>query len=119
MEYGPGIDTGGGIAGSLSDAGPFGCLVGLLLDFVVSIFLTVLIGVLLWIGLNLIEAVVTAVSLPLFLIFRRSLRYVVVQGRSCRGDAKKSLLHAALFTVMGTVWLCSVLYAAHFLSRVM
>ncbi len=117
MGYGPGIDTGGGIGGSLSDAGPFGCLAGLLLDFVVSILLTFLLGVLLWIGLNLIEALITAVSIPLFLVFRRSLRYVVVQGRSCRGSFKKSLLHAAIFTAMGSIWFYSILYAAHLLSR--
>ncbi len=118
MEYGP-IDTGGAIAEGLSDGGPLGCLLGLLLDLIVSILLTLLIAVLLWVGLNLMEAVITAVSLPLFLIFRRSLRYVVVQGRSCRGNVRKSLLHAALFTAMGSVWFYSILYAAYLISRVL
>jgi len=111
------FDVGGLLTEALADAGPIGCLLGFLLDLVVSFFLSTIIACLFWLGLNLADAAITALFLPLFLLFRRSLRLVVARGRLCRGDVKKSFLYAFGYTAFGSIWLYLIFVVAHWIIR--
>jgi hypothetical protein len=110
-------DTGSAFAGGFTDVGPLGCLLGFLLDIIASAFLIFLIGVLIWFGVNFMEGIITAISISLFLLFRRSLRYVVAKGRSCRGNIMKSFLYAIRFTIVGSIWFYFIFYAAYHVSK--
>jgi len=90
------------------DEGPLGCILGLLATLV---FIGLL-PLLLWIGVNLAIATTAVLVLPMFYLYRRSLRHVVKRGEACRGDLGKSAASAALYTVLGSGWLYLVLFLA-------
>lgn len=79
-------DTQGTLTAAGAEEGPIGCVVGFILDVVLSLFLVVLVAALVWLGVNIAIASVAAVALPLFFVFSRSLRFVVARGRTCQGD---------------------------------
>lgn len=101
-----------------ADAGPLGIILGVLLSVVGSVVLTVIISLLLWFGVNVIWAVVVAVSLPLFYFYRRSLRSIVVKGRTCRGDWSRSAGHAFLSTLLYTAWFYVIFVLAHHIEKI-
>jgi hypothetical protein len=70
----------------------------------------------LWLGLNIIVTGTMILLLPLFLLFRRSLRLAVARGRTCRGNVAKSLKYAAGATVANMAWLYLIIYAGHHVS---
>jgi len=90
---------------------------GIILGILVSILLVFLLGFVLWIGLNVALNAVIVVSIPLFYLFRRSLRQVVARGRSCRGSMPRSLLVAAWMTFLYMGWFYSLIYFAHLLGE--
>ena len=104
-----GADLGGMVNFFDGDEGCLGVLVGL----AASAVLVVGMAAVLWLGLNVLATTVTLVTLPLFFIFRRSLRRIVAAGRTCRGDMKRSLLVGARLTALHMVWFYVVIYAAH------
>ena len=85
------LDTGSLFTDTSTKAGPLGSLVGLLLDFLASILLTILIAFLLSLGFNLVEAAITALFLPIFFHFMRSLCFIVARGWYCRGISRNPL----------------------------
>jgi len=105
------------------DAGPFtqaglesglvGIIVGFLLDIVIMIVFAFLVNLLLWLGLSAIVAIV----LFLFWVHTRWLRYLVTNGRRCRGNWAKSLLHGATTTLRFSVWFYLWFYAAFFIAQ--
>lgn len=89
---------------------------GLLLDIVVSLGFVFVIAGVIWLGANVLIAATAAICLPLYYLFRRSIRYVVVRGRSCRGHVGPSLLWAATYTLGNVAWLYAILTLARFLA---
>lgn len=117
IDWASGVDTGGTFSASGSEAGPFGFLIGLLLDLVVSMVLVFLVALFLWLSIGAVFTAVATISVPLFFWFRRSVRLVVTKGRSCRGSIGKSVLFAFKATVTNTLWLYAILVAGHYFAR--
>jgi hypothetical protein len=107
------VDTGGAFTTAFAEAGPIGCLAGIVLDVVVSIFLVVIIAFLLWLGMNVITSGILILSLPIFILFKHSLRVAIARGRTCRGQMGKSLAYAAWSTLVNITWLYAVIYLGH------
>jgi len=101
-----------------ADAGPLGIILGVILSIVGSVVLTVIISLLLWFGVNVVWTVVVAVSLPLFYFYRRSLRSIVVKGRACRGNWRRSAGHAFLSTILYTAWFYVIFALAHHIEKI-
>jgi hypothetical protein len=115
LDYTPAPD-GLGCTEAGASEGVAGFLLGLLLDIVASLVLATLIAVLLWLGVNLLVTAVAVVFLPLYYLFRRSARYLVVRGRRCRGDALRSLMWAAAYAAANLAWLYVILALARFFA---
>ncbi len=96
--------------------GLVGFLLGLVLDLVLSIVLVFAITLLIWLGVNALIAAVAIVFVPLYYLFRRSLRYLVVRGRSCRGKVLQSSAWAAAYTIVNFGWLYGMLVLGQFLA---
>jgi hypothetical protein len=111
------VDSGGFFTLAGAEAGLLGCIVGLLLDVVVSLCLILIIAFLLWLGINIITAGIMILFLPLYFLFRHSLRTVVAKGRTCRGKCGKSLRYALLVTVTNMAWLYLIIFAGHHISK--
>ncbi len=111
------IDTGGLFTSAGAETGPLGCVVGLLLDLVVSIILIIVIAFLLWFGFNIVTTGIIVLLLPLYFLFRRSLRIAIARGRTCRGNLGKSLKYAFLVTITNMVWLYLIVFTGHYISR--
>jgi hypothetical protein len=77
-------------------------VIGFVVDLLITILLIILIGLLFRLGVNLIVGGITAVTIPLFFLYGRSIRYIVGQGRRCRGNVGKSLLYALRYTFINT-----------------
>ena len=107
------VDTGGVFTTALAEAGPAGCLAGILLDIVVSIFLVVIIAFLLWLGMNVMTSGIMILSLPIFILFKHSLRVSIARGRAYQGHVGKSLAYAAWSTLLNMTWLYVVIYLGH------
>ena len=106
-------DTGGAFTTALAESGPVGCLAGIVLDIVVSIFMVVIISFLLWLGMNVITSGILILSLPIFILFKHSLRVAIARGRTCRGRMGKSLAFAGWSTLVNITWLYVVIYLGH------
>lgn len=113
------VDTGGVFTTALAEAGPAGCLAGILLDVIVSIFLVVIIAFLLWLGMNVITSGIMILSLPIFILFKHSLRVAIAKGRTCHGNVSKSLSYAGWSTILNMTWLYAVIYLGHYLHDFM
>ncbi len=111
------FDTGGLFTEGLSEGGLLGCLLGLLIDLVMSFLILFLIAIPLWLGFNILEAAIGAIAIPLFFLFRRSIRYIVVRGRSCRGNVTKSLYYGVAYTIMNSIWFYLILFGAHYITN--
>jgi hypothetical protein len=108
------VDTGGAFTTAFAEAGPIGCLAGIVLDIVVSIFLVVIIAFLLWLGMNVITSGILILSLPIYILFKHSLRVAIAKGRTCQGNASKSISYAVWSTILNMTWLYAVIYLGHF-----
>ncbi len=107
-----------GLFSTLGEVGGLaGLLIGFLLDVIVSLLLSLLVAALFWLGTNVLIVSISALLLPLYLIFRRFLMYVVWYGRSSRGRLGKSFFAAACYTAASTLWLYAVLFFGHFLAK--
>ena len=107
------VDTGGAFTTAFAEAGPIGCLAGVVLDVVVSIFLVVIIAFLLWLGMNVMTSGIMILSLPLYILFKHSLRVSIARGRTYQGRTGKSLAYAAWSTLLNMTWLYVVIYLGH------
>ena len=96
------------------DAGDdgFGCLGAVLVGILVFIVFAVLFPILLWLGLNLFIATLAAIILPMFYLYRRSLRHILRRGRRCRRRLGRAVGFAAAYTLIGSAWIYAVLFAA-------
>lgn len=110
------VDTGGTFTAGGAEAGPLGLVIGFLLDLLVSILLTLVLAVVLWLGLNVLVTVVVVLGTPLFFLFRWSVRYIVVKGRSCHGEFSRACWFALRATVSNTLWLYAIVLGAHYLA---
>jgi uncharacterized protein YacL len=112
----PIVDTGGNLTSAGAEAGIIGIVVGFILDLLISIVFSFLIALIFWIGLNFILTAGIVLFMPLFYIFRRSIRYVVAKGRRCYHDITKSLLHSFRATIIATSWLYIIIFVGHYIS---
>jgi hypothetical protein len=112
------IDTGGAFTMAGAEAGPGGFIVGILVDIIVSFLLVAILAFLLWLGINAAIATFAIIMLPLFFLFKRSLRIVVAKGRGCRANLAKTLVYSFAITVLYTGWFYAILFTAHLLSRI-
>lgn len=111
-----GVDTGGAFTEGGAEGGPLGLVVGFLLDVLFSLLLSLLLAVVLWLGLNVLVTTVVILGTPLFFLFRRSVRYVVTKGRSCRGDSSRAFWFALRATLFSTLWLYAIVLGAYYIA---
>jgi hypothetical protein len=116
FESGGDAGSGGTFAEAGAGEGLGGLLLGILLDIIVSLFLAVLLVAIIWVSVNLIVGAIALVGIPLFFLFHRSLRYIVGQGRRCRGDLSKSLAYAFGYTVMNAIWFYLILFIVQYIA---
>lgn len=109
----PSVDSLGMFSEAGAHQGIAGFLIGLVLDILVSLALLAAIVILLWLGINLLLVAVAVIWIPLIYLFRRSVRYVVTRGRTCRGRVGRAAGWAALYTVMNAAWLYIILAISH------
>jgi hypothetical protein len=115
--YIPG-ETGGFFTELGSEAGIPGIIIGFILDMVATVVIVLVISLLLWIGLNGIEAVILAVCIPLYFFYRRALRAIVVKGRCCRGNIGASLLQSLKSTLGYAVWFYGIFIMARYVEQI-
>jgi|GEM_PF-2129974 len=96
--------------------GPAELLLGLVLDIVVFIFLTIVLSLLLWLGINLFVAGVIAISIPLFYIFKRSVFFVMRHVDECNGNVLAALRYGVAYAVVKTLTLCLIIFGSHELA---
>lgn len=89
-----------------------GCLGGVLVGILGFILFAVLFPILLWLGLNLFVATLAAIILPMFYLYRRSLRHILRRGRRCRRRLGRAVGFAAVYTLLGSAWIYAILIAA-------
>ena len=112
-------DFGGGFFTDLgSELGIPGIVIGFILDIFATFIIVCLISLLLWIGLNGIEAMILAVCIPLYFFYRRALRAIVIRGRRCRGNIGVSLLRAFKSTLGYAVWFYGIFTLAHYVEQI-
>lgn len=116
VEWAP-TEFGGFFTEAGAEGGLVGLVVGFLLDLLASLLLAVVISVVIWLGVNAAVAVILAVFLPVFYFYRRSLRYIVARGRTCRGRWGRAAAFAAAATLLYTVWFYLIFYAAECVTR--
>jgi hypothetical protein len=110
------FNTGGTMTEGGADAGPLGMLIGFLLDLLLSIIIAFVIALVLWLTFSFLVTAVLAISLPLFFLFRRSIRYIVAKGRACRGNLGKSVRFALRATFTNALWFYAILIAAQYIA---
>ena len=111
-------DFGGFFTDLGSELGIPGIIIGFILDIFATFIIVFLISLLLWIGLNGIEAVILAVCIPLYFFYRRALRAIVIRGRRCRGNIGASLLQAFRSTLGYAVWFYGIFMLAHYVEHI-
>jgi hypothetical protein len=114
---GTGIDTGGAFTEWGAEAGLAGAVLGFLLDLMILFGVSVVVGLLVWLGVNLVLPTILTLALPLFWLFRRAARTVVALGRRCRGRFWLSLGLGLRSALLSTFWLYTALYLGHLLAR--
>jgi hypothetical protein len=110
------FNTGGTLTEGGAEAGPLGLVVGFLLDLLVSIIIAFILAVVLWLTFSFLVTTILVISIPLFFLFRRSIRYVVAKGRSCRGNPGRSIVFALRATFTNTVWFYGILVGAQYIA---
>jgi Ca2+/Na+ antiporter len=96
--------------------GFLGVIVSLIVGLLIALLAVVLIGLLIWVGANLITVGLPVLFLPLYMVFRRAVRYVAAKGRRCFGKAVPSALFAFRATLVNMGWVYIVIYLGHRLS---
>lgn len=107
--------------GDFSKAGasedPMELLIGLFLDILFSLLLTFILGLLSWFGGNLVATSIIIITIPLFYIFTRSIRFVMRHVEECRGKVLKSIQYGLGYALLKTTTLCIMIFAAHQLAN--
>jgi hypothetical protein len=70
---------------------------------------------LIWLGMNGVVLAITLLTMPLFYIFRSSVRFVLRNSPACCGDFLKSGCVAAGFAVFKSCWFFAIVAGAHYL----
>lgn len=111
------IDTGGIFAEAGAESGLAGFLAGILLDITISFFIAIALAFLLWLGINTVIATFAIIMIPLFFLYEKSLRFIVVKGRNCRENFAKTFLFSFVMTMLYTGWFYAILIAAELISK--
>lgn len=93
--------------------GLIGIVVGGFMGLVLSLLACIVLMVLAWVVFNAMEAAIFVTAVPLFLIFRRSVLYVLQHVDYCVGNMGRSLWCSLTFSVFNTAVLCLVVFASH------
>jgi hypothetical protein len=115
IDHASSADTFGTFTQAGANQGIGGFILGLLLDIVVSLVLVFAIVVLVWLGVNLVIAAIALIWVPLFYLFRRSVRYVVARGRTCRGHIGRAARWALAYTLINVITLYAILVVTRYL----
>jgi hypothetical protein len=107
----PGIPF-GEITGAADD--PLGLVVAFIIDVLVWIALVIVFTVLLWIGVNGVLLAILLIAMPLFYVFRASVRFVLRNAPICHGRLLKAAQVSLMFTVLKTAWIFAVIAGAHY-----
>ena len=107
------VDNIGHFSKAGASEGPMELLIGLILDILVSLLLTFILGLLLWLGINLMAASIIIITILLFYIFTRSLRFVMRHVEECRGKFLKSIRYGFGYALLKTTTLYIMILAAH------
>jgi hypothetical protein len=110
------FNTGGTLTEGGAEAGPLGIIIGFLLDLLVSIIISFVIAVVLWLTFSFVVTAILVVAIPLFFLFRRSIRYIVANGRLCRGNLGRSVVFALRATLTNIVWFYAILVGAQYIT---
>lgn len=111
----PGWPDGGfGLASGADD--PIGCIIAILLEVVLYLLFAIVLSFLFWIGLNGLLMCVALIAMPLFYIFRSSVRFVLRNAPVCHHNLLKSAVVAAGFSFLKTCWFFAVIAGAHYLA---
>jgi hypothetical protein len=97
------IDSGDGIAG---------ILLSILLWIVVSILLSLFIwffGVVLWTSIIVFVAM-------LYWVYFRAVRLVFKNSKTCKGNLKRSVAHALLYTCLYSFWIYGIILLSYYLK---
>lgn len=110
------LDSFGVFTSMGADNGIVGIIFGFILDLVVSILLSIVIAFLIWAGINVLLTTILILFLPVFYLFRRTLRYIVAKGRFCYKNTGKAFRYAAQATIICSLWLYGILVFSHYLA---
>lgn len=100
-----------------AEEGCLGVIIGFALDIILSIFLMFMVAFVLWLAVNALPEAIVIVFLPLFFLYRRSLRYLVARGKACKGNFGKSIAHALISSMIYSGWFYSIIYFGHYICR--
>jgi hypothetical protein len=70
----------------------------------------------LWLTFSFVVTAILVVAIPLFFLFRRSIRYIVANGRLCRGNLGRSVVFALRATLTNIVWFYAILVGAQYIT---
>jgi hypothetical protein len=111
----PGWPDGGfGLASGADD--PIGCIIAILLEVVLYLLVAFVLSFLVWIGINGLLLCVTLIAMPVFFIFRSSVRFVLRNAPACHRNLLKSAGLAAGFALLKTCWFFAVIAGSHYLA---
>jgi hypothetical protein len=88
----------------LLDDGIFGFLIAIVLVITTAIS----IGILVWLGANLIMIAMVVLFIPLYFVFRRGLRMVLMHSPRCHGRLGRSILIAFGYASAYALLICSM-----------
>ena len=95
---------------------PVSLILFLLVEFVLLMVFAFVFSFLIWLGMNGVVLAITLLTIPLFYIFRSSVRFVLRNSPACCGDFLKSVCVAAGFAVFKSCWFFAIVAGAHYLA---
>jgi hypothetical protein len=96
-------------------------LVSIVLGILVAVFIGALAvlaaALLVWVGLNLTAILLIVVFIPIYYVFRRSLRLVLVHSRRCRRNLPRSVGIACAYATGYALFFCAVVSGMDWVVR--
>jgi hypothetical protein len=97
----------------------FGIIIGPIITILVTVVLAVFLTLAIWVGLNVIALLGLIIFVPMYYIFRRSLRLVLIHTRTCRGRLGTSALIAIRYAIPYSLLIGLCLWAPDWVLRKM
>jgi hypothetical protein len=100
-----------------ADSGMLAAIAGFIIDCLISIFLSLLITGLVWIGLNAIISGSLFIFVPLYYLFKRSTLVLLRHARRCNGQLLVSLSFAFAYAFSYSTIFLGAIYLIHKIMR--